>query len=627
MNRSPIDRFVMARLQRERLKPSPRADKVTLIRRLSLDLIGLPPTPAEVDAFLADRSPDAYDTLVERLLASPQYGEHWARRWLDGARYADTNGFEKDSPRVIWKYRDWVINAFNADLPFDQFTIEQIAGDMLPNATTEQKIATGFHRNTMINQEGGVDQEQFRWEAIVDRMNTTGTVFLGLTVRCAQCHDHKYDPISQKEYWSLFAILNNADEPTLELAPPEQIAKRNRIRKQIAALDKQLKALPAKDNRRAGLMEQIAALRKQEPKIVSTMVMQERATPRVTHRRIRGDYLNNAEAVQPGTPAILPPLPKGTKPNRLALARWLVSKENPLTARVIMNRVWQAYFGRGIVETAEDFGTRGARPTHPKLLDWLASEFMRQGWSMKAMHRLIVHSATYQQASRLTPKLRAKDPENRLLARGPRFRVDAEVIRDIALRASGLLVEKIGGPSIFSPQPPGVTSLSYGALKWNTATGPDRYRRGLYTFIKRTTPYPAFVVFDATSRETCIVRRDRSNTPLQALTTLNDLVFVEAARALALRTLQEGGETPEQRLEYAFRRCLARRPDRHEARTLLEFWQQQRQTFAADAKRAALVALGDSKSTPAKGVTTSELAAWTVVARVLLNLDETITKE
>ena len=622
-----IDQFVVARLKRARLKPSRRADQLTLLRRVSLDLIGLPPTIEEIDAFLADESPDAYGKLVERLLASPQYGEHWARWWLDAARYADTNGYEKDNPRVIWKYRDWVIEALNDDKPFDQFTIEQIAGDMLPNATTAQKIATGFHRNTMINQEGGVDQEQFRWEAVVDRVSTTGTVFLGLSVGCAQCHNHKYDPITQEEYWRMFAFLNNADEPNLDLGPPEQIAKRDQIRKQIAELDKQVKALPAKDKRRADLTKQIADLRKQEPKIVTTMVMQERVEPRVTRLHTRGDFLQPGEVVTMGVPASLHELPKEHKPNRLTFARWLVDERNPLTSRVTMNRVWQSYFGRGLVRTTEDFGTRGERPTHPELLDWLASEFQARKWSLKAMHRLIVHSATYQQWSRVKPKLLERDPDNLLLARGPRFRVDAEVIRDSALRASGLLSSKIGGPSVFSPQPPGVTALSYGALKWTDATGEDRYRRGLYTFLKRTTPYAAFMVFDATSREACIVRRNRSNTPLQALTTLNDVVFIEAAQALAQRVMKEGGSQPEGRVEYAFRLCLTRLPEQDEIDTLMTLWEAERQRFDEDAERAAQVALGDAKKKAPEGLDMSELAAWTVVSRVLLNLDEAITKE
>jgi mono/diheme cytochrome c family protein len=656
--RNPIDRFILARLEQEGLKPSPEADRVTLLRRLSLDLIGLPPTPAEVDAFLADRSPDAYEKVVDRLLASPHYGERWGRHWLDAARYADTNGFGFDNPRVMWRWRDWVIDALNRDMPFDQFTIEQIAGDLLPNATLEQKIATGFHRNTMINQEGGVDQEQYRIEAVFDRVATTGTVWLGLTLGCTQCHDHKYDPISQREFYQLFAFYNNQDETTIKVVPPAEVDRYRRVSADYEVERLKLQTELARYN--AGLLDQLAKweadltpdaraklpgnlqevlkippskrdlnqaediekywkevdpvwqqLRRnlelltatpnnRNPNQYTAMVLEEREKPRKSHVLIGGDFLRPGVEVQPGMPAVLPPLPKeDASPNRLTLARWLVSPENPLTARVTVNRIWQQYFGRGLVRTSEDFGTQGDRPTHPELLDWLAAEFLGRQWSLKAMHRLIVTSAIYRQTSRVTPELLERDPENLLLARFPRLRVEAEIVRDIVLSAAGLLDRRVGGPSVFPPQPPGVTDLSRGNLIWVTATGPDRFRRGFYTFWKRTSPYPTFTTFDMASAETTVVRRTRSNTPLQALTTLNDEVFVEAAQGLARRVLREAPADDAARLRYGFRLCVAREPDGVERDTLLTFLRKE--------------------PDPDK--------AWLNVARVLLNLDETITRE
>src|SRR5262245_46167274 len=479
--RNPIDRFVLARLEERGLRPSPEAERVTLLRRLSLDLLGLPPDPREVEAFLADTRPGAYERAVDRLLASPHYGERWGRHWLDLARYADTHGFTIDAPREIWKYRDWVIDALNSDMPFDRFVVEQMAGDMLPKATVEQKIATGFHRNTLINQEGGIDLEQFRVEAVADRVNTTGTVFLGLTLGCARCHDHKYDPLSQKEYYQIFAFLNNQSEPTLNLASPEVAAKRERIQDQLFKLEEELdgklrdfvKNLPAAEQKGlkqeinvilnlrpdqrtegqkkklatffrpkdAGLkkrFDEIAALKKQEPKFPTTMVLQELPKPRVTHVHLAGDFTRKGEQVGPGVPAVLHLLPgKAGGFNRLDLARWLVDRRNPLVARVTVNRVWQRYFGAGLVETENDFGTQGALPTHPELLDWLAVEFMERGWGLKAMHRLIVTSASYRQASRGRADLGAVDPHNKLLGRQARLRLDAEIVRDNALAASG----------------------------------------------------------------------------------------------------------------------------------------------------------------------------------------------
>jgi hypothetical protein len=1043
--KNPIDNFILARLEAEGLHPSPPADRYTLIRRVYLDLIGLPPTPDEVDAFIADGSPDAYEKVVDRLLANPHYGERWARRWLDLARYSDTNGYEKDRTRSIWPYRDWVINALNADMPFDEFTIEQIAGDMLPNATLEQKIATGFHRNTMLNEEGGIDPQEFRWKAVIDRNNTTATTWLGLTLGCAQCHTHKFDPIPQREYYQMMAFLNNADEPVMAVPTPEITAKREAIEKEIAArvtelpdkfplpgkepvwttprivqvvseagataktlpdssiliggtrperdsytiifdTDSQqfdeirlevlpdpslphdgpgraangnfvvshlslavapagsnqpaadvklmsaeadfsqkgfpvegairaetehgwaidgpggpsqhtaifhfappasaaggarwtlrfdqtfgnfhtlghfrlsfgrtvaspagealaalrhqalqksfdawiaresaravkwtvlrptqmkgnvallhlvddgsvfvsgdqskrdvydlilqcdlpnitavrLEALPderlpaggpgriyyegtpgnfflsamtlAADgkpvafshadqtfadgkNSAAGAIDDdplsgwsisggegqaqtavfqlatplakpgplalsmvfekyysaplgrfrisvtsdprpiaapkvsseveeilladpstrtkaqtdqlfqyfltvvpelsaenkaIAALRNSLPKYPTTLVFTEHGPQetRPTFIHHRGEYLQPTEQVQPNVLSILPPLPAGAAHDRLSFARWLVAKNNPLTARVIINRQWAAFFGTGIVSTLGDFGYQGETPSHPQLLDWLAVEFMNRGWSFKQMDRLIVTSATYQQSSDVTPELLDRDPHNRLLARGPRFRIDAELVRDYALRVSGLLSEKIGGPSVFPPQPASVTTEgAYRPFDWVVSTGEDRYRRGLYTFSKRTAPFAMFEAFDAPTGEACIARRDVSDSPLQALTLLNSEAFVEAAQALGKVISEQGGDE-NAKVTLLFRRCLCRLPSDDERSLVVNFYEAQKQRLdrgELDAAKIAGPGGGDA----------NERAAWTVTARMLLNLDETITK-
>ncbi len=891
--RNPIDYFILARLEAEGLKPSPEADRYTLARRLYLDLIGLPPTPEVAEAFVHDKSPDAYEKLVDSLLALPHYGERWTRRWLDLARYADTNGYEKDRPRSIWPYRDWVINALNADMPFDRFTIEQLAGDLLPGATQGQKIATGFHRNTMLNEEGGIDPLEFRFYAVVDRVAVTGTTWLGLTVGCAQCHTHKFDPIPQREYYQFMAFLNNADEPVLPVHRPDITRQRQEIEKKIAALvadlpnrfppDPPTPTLPhkgggsfispsprggegwgggegAKDGRAtqerrqahferkfrewqqreaaravrwtvlrptsvkanlphltvlddnsifasgdqsksdtydlsfrsqlrgitalrlevlpddrlpaggpgrvyyegpfgdfvlsefrvtagdkklpvtkathsfadghatadkaidgdpqtgwsinggqgrahsavftlaapladardlhvqmlferyysAGLgrfrisattdrrpalardmpadiedvlliqeekrsteqkqhllqqflmtapelakeRSEIDRLRKQLPAYPTTLVMEERPpeNPRPTFVHNRGEFLQPKERVEPNVFSVLPPLPKNRSHNRLSLARWLVSPDNPLTGRVTMNRQWAAFFGRGIVPTLQDFGYQGERPSHPELLDWLAVELVKQGWSMKKMHKLIVMSTTYRQASRVTPELLAKDPHNELLARGPRVRLEAEQLRDSVLRYSGLLSEKIGGPSVFPPQPPGVTTEgAYGQLQWKVSEGPDRYRRGLYTFSKRTAPFAMFTTFDAPSGEVCVARREVSNTPLQALTLLNDPAFTEAAQALGKTMAARKGSVAE-RVDYLFRRCLTRPPNSEETAQLVKFFETQKnrcERKELDAAKIAGAGAGD----------VNERAAWTALARILFNLDEAIVKD
>ena len=904
--RTPLDRFILARLEREGLKPSREAPKETLIRRVTLDLTGLPPKPADVDAFLKDKSPDAYEKLVDRLLASPHYGERMAMQWLDLARYADTHGYHIDSHRDMWPWRDWVIAAFNRNMPFDQFALWQLAGDLLPDASREQLVATGFNRNHMINFEGGAIPEEYQNEYVVDRVDTTANVFMGLTMGCARCHDHKYDPIRQKDFYRMGAFFNTIAEegldgqkgnakPFLPLPSEKQQADLDRIaaeaRPKQHALNEyvttmmrlkweearfadapktategltayyemdgslsdisghfrharlmkgdlffgngpvgralsldgntvvmlpagalnvakpfsvafwmrvgrnqgqpvvhmagaggafeislgkpktlpQLKrghplevrmsvgagrelvlrtpgheflqgeaqhvvvtgdgkstmclflnakaielkvvrdtlsgaappvsdieigdvgkgrpftgtlddvrfygrvlagheidrmanhypvevllAMPGKRSREqvrilqdyfltheapADMRESYIALKELEERreklvaeIPTVMVMEEMDTPRETFLLARGDYTQKKEKVTPGVPSMLPPLPASEPANRLALARWLVSGTHPLTARVTVNRFWQMYFGHGIVKTSEDFGSQGEPPVHPELLDWLATEFVRTGWDVKAIQRLLVTSAVYRQESKVSGPLLEKDPENRLLARGPRQRLPAEVVRDNALAVSGLLVDKIGGPSILPYQPPGLwEELAFGenfsAQEYVQDHGDKLYRRSMYTFWKRTSPPASLSTFDAPDREKCTSRRAGTNTPMQALVTLNDPTYVEASRNLAARVLgDEAARNDDERLKMAFRLVTARAPQRQELAVLRSALQQQKSTYAKDREAAReLVAVGESKTT---GKTEAGvLAAWTNVCTVLLNMDEAITKE
>ena len=622
--RNPIDAFVLARLEKEGLKPSPQADKATLVRRLYLDLIGLPPTIDEMEAFLADTQPGAYERLVDKLLASPHYGERQAVPWLDLARYADSNGYEKDARRTIWPYRDWVIDAFNRNVPFDRFTIEQLAGDMLDSPTREQLIATGFHRNTMLNEEGGVDMEEQRWLTLVDRVGTTATVWLGSTLQCAQCHDHKYDPFTTEEFYRFLAFFDNSEEPAYNVQDPVTQERVRRLGERIAELEKALPQLKQDTDAYKSVANALAQVRAEANALnsLTTLILREKdAYPPTTPLRIKGTFTNPGKTLTADTPAVLPPL--GEKKDRLALAKWLVSKDNTLTARVFVNRLWAQYFGTGFVKTAGDFGTMGERPSHPELLDWLATEFMQSGWDMKHMHRLIVTSATYRQSSDLTPALRQRDPQNRLLARMTRMRLPAETIRDNALAASGLLSEKVGGPSVFPDQPDGIWKLPYNGDTWVRSDGGDLFRRGLYTFWRRSAPYPAFVNFDALSREGCTVERVNTNTPLQALTTMNDEAFFRCARALAQKTLATNKETGP-RIVHAFRRCLVRRPNADEWTELNVYYQKQLDRFASDEDGAKKLI---AQETPFENATLAESAAMTMLANVLLNLDETITRE
>jgi mono/diheme cytochrome c family protein len=887
--KTPVDRFVLARLEKESLAPSPEADRVTLLRRLSLDLTGLPPSVKEVDAFVHDKSRNAYEKQVDRLLASPHYGEMWGRHWLDAAHYADSDGYEKDKTREVWFYRDWVIQALNHNLPYDRFIVDQIAGDLLPHHTQDETVATGFLRNSQINEEGGINPEQFRMEAMFDRMHTVGSAILGLTIQCAQCHNHKYDPLKQEEYYRMMAFLNSTHEANIAVYTPAEEMKRTEIlrrtrelegtlqrrnkdwrtrmtaweervkhnqpewtvvrpevddistggekyfpmpdgsllaqgyaptkhtvkltvktdmqdirafrlellkdqelprggpgraldgtgvltdfkveaaaasapdKKTVVAIakatadvnpqekelapvfyDKSKKrrvtgpveyAIDGKDETGWGIdagpglrnqprkavfnaaepisnagstvlvfylkqnhggwnsddnqtnnlgrirlsitsaenaeadplpaavrevlavpneqrtpeqvetvfsywrttlpewqhqNDEIAALWNSYPEGSAQLVLAQREEARPTHVLARGDFLKPAKVVEAGTPGYLNPLPAGAN-DRLAFARWMVDRQAPTTARALVNRVWQTYFGTGIVATSEDLGTQCEPPSHPELLDWLAVQFMDSGWDLKALHRLIVTSATYRQSSNVTPALNEKDPYNRLLARGPRFRVEGEVVRDITLAASGLLNPAVGGPSVYPPapaflfQPP----VSYGPKNWYESKGPDRYRRALYTFRYRSLPYPMLDTFDTPNGDSACVRRARSDTPLQALTTLNEPLFMETSRALALKTLREGGSTDAERVRFAFRRCVSREPDAKEKAALEALLVKEEARYTDGKRNPWDLAADDPAQPPALpgGVTPAQAAAWTVVSRVMLNLDETITKQ
>ena len=642
--KNAIDRFILARLEAEGLAPQPEADRATLARRLALDLTGLPPTPDQVDAFVADTSADAAEQLVDRLLAHDGYGEHMAREWLDLARYADSAGYADDPPRTIWGWRDWVVRAFDANMPFDEFTIRQLAGDLLPNATLDDRVATAFHRNTLTNNEGGTIDEEFRTVAVIDRVNTTMSTWMGTTMACAQCHDHKYDPLSQKEYFQLYAILNNTadadlkDESPVVRLPWKDVDDRwALLEKELAEIEAGIPALrqpPVNDQPEPPEFQParkiVADLKKQLDAIpvVTVPVLEELAgdTRRITKIQLRGNWQNLGDEVREGVPEVFNDVAASAgRVDRLALAKWLVDPANPLTARVIVNRIWERLFGIGIVSTSEEFGSQGDLPSHPELLDWLACELVESGWNLKAIQRLIVTSAAYRQSSKCPPDLVARDPENRLVACGPRVRLSAEVIRDQALAASGLLSRKKGGPSVMPPQPSlGLTAAFGSSTDWQTSTGEDRYRRAIYTTWRRSNPYPAMATFDAPSREVCTVRRPRTNTPLQALVTMNDPAYVEAAQALARRMVREGGSTAADRAARGFRLVLARHPTPAEIERLVGLHAEAQADFAQapdDAAKMATDPLGPVPSDFPADV--ADLAAWTVVANVILNLDET----
>ncbi|MBI5760127.1 MAG: DUF1549 domain-containing protein [Planctomycetales bacterium] len=711
---NPIDAFVLSRLEKEGLLPSPEAPKHTLIRRVTLDLTGLPPTLEEVDAYVTDGSPDAYEKVVDRLLKSPRFGERMVWDWLDAARYADTNGYQGDPTRTMYFWRDWVIEALNSNMPFDQFTVEQLAGDLLPSPTQPQLVATGFHRNHMINGEGGRIAEESRVDYVQDRVETTGTIWLGLTFNCCRCHDHKFDPFTQREYYQLSAYFNSIEEsgandagglanPVISLSSPEQQRRTEELRgaeadanKRRDEIEKQLreslpeweKTLTAEsklpddvraivqkladqrnDAEKKKLVEfhrdndsQFAAAKKTaddtkkardnfEKSLPRTMVMRERSQPRDTFVLVRGAYDKPADKVSHGVPSVLPPLSADAPTSRLALARWLVSPEHPLTARVTVNRSWQTFFGTGLVKTTEDFGVQGEKPSHPELLDWLACEFQQptvsqpsvvnshanNAWNVKHILRLIVTSATYRQSSKSSPHSPSADagtrrvpatlddPENRLLARGPRYRLPSWMIRDQSLAFGGLLVEKVGGPPVKGYQPAGIwEEATFGKIGYAQDHGEALYRRSLYQFWRRIVGPTVF--FDVAARQTCQVKVARTNTPLHALVTLNDVTYVEAARTLAQRVLLGTATDDTGRLTEAFRRCTSRPPKPNELAVLTKRLQALREAFSKDAAAAKkLIAVGESKAD--EKLNPVELAAYTSVASLLMNLDETITKE
>ncbi len=657
----PIDLLVQARLAKEGLTLAPQAPRETLLRRVTLDLTGLPPTPEEVDSFLKDTASDAYEKVVDRLLASPAYGERMAWDWLDAARYADSNGYQGDGDRTMWPWRDWVVDAFNRNLPYDQFTVWQLAGDLLPQATFEQKLATGFCRNHMINGEGGRIAEENRVEYVMDMAETAGTVWLGLTLNCCRCHDHKFDPLSQRDYYGMFAFFNQTpvtggggdpqSAPNLEVLSDEDKAKLAVLQAAVAERQKVVEALEARlvagrkpaAERTAKQLEELEQAATAYAKALAdlrravqerdafrrgraqVMVMEDMPQPRKTFLLTRGLYNKPGAEVTAAVPAKLPALPTGVPANRLGLARWLVAPENPLTARVTVNRLWQQFFGVGWVKTTEDFGVQAEIPRHGELLDWLAAEFRDGGWDMKALMRLIVTSQTYRQSSKVTPGLAARDPDNRLLARGPRYRLPSWMLRDQALAASGLLVGRRGGPPVNGYQPPGVwEEATFGNKKYKQDHGEALYRRSLYTFWRRIIAPTMF--FDSASRQVCTVKPFRTNTPLHALATLNDVTYVEAARALAERALLHGGSTTAARFDFAFRRVLSRLPTPQERTVLTAGLERARAEFArdpADAKR--FLAVGESPRD--ERLDAVEHAAWAAVCSAILNLDEALTKE
>lgn len=707
--RNPIDRFILARLEKEKIAPSPAASPATLLRRVTLDLTGLPPTPQEVADFLAEvqagRGDAAYELAVDRLLASPHYAEKWARAWLDLAHYSDSDGYEKDQVRkYAWRYRDWLIDALRRDMPFDEFTRQQLAGDLLPNANADTRVATGFLRQTLTDREAGTSQEEIRFNQLVDRSSTVSTTWIGLTLGCAQCHNHKFDPILQKDFYQFMTFFHQAAEVDIdapmagEMGPylqarPEYDRKRSELWKEfgvaemeaswskemrtaildpgkrldwdfnvtqmramVDATDKMFLKDPARLTARESermaryfianpgpeigkdkaameklkqVREKLTALDASVPFLTQGMTMTDDPAAGENHVRIRGDFKRNGDAAPADTPSFLPPMAAGLPHNRLGLAAWIVAPENPLTARVQANRMWQEFFGIGLVRTSEDFGKQGEAPSHPELLDWLATEFRTRGWSTKAMHRLMVTSATYRQSSATRRDVQSLDPENRLLARQSRRRLPAELIRDEALAASGLLNTAIGGPSVRPPQPAGVAELSYaGSVKWNESKGAEKYRRGLYIHFQRTTPYPQLTNFDAPDAMASCSRRRVSDTPLQALNLLNDTVFFESAQGLAARLLTDApapSAAPaafNARLREAYFIVLGRAPSPAEQARLSQYFTQQQKLLRAD--EAAV-----SKLFPLQiaGVDPVEAAAWTGLSRVLLNLDEFVTRE
>ncbi len=614
--RRDLDRFVAAGLARAGLAPAPEAYRETLCRRLHLDLIGLPPTRERLEEFRRDERPDAYERLVDELLASPRFGERWARGWLDLARYADTQGYEKDGRRTIWAWRDWIIGALDRDLPYDEIVVRCLAGDLLPDATDDDRIATAFHRNTLVNTEGGTDDEEFRMAAVFDRVATTWQGFLGTTFQCVQCHGHPYEPISHEEYFRFLAFLNQTEDADRDDEQPVLASRPPFWRERQREAEARAAASPGDDPE---IAREFAILAETTVPVMRELPADRR---RVTRFLERGSLSSPTFAVEPGTPAALPPFPDDAPRDRLGLARWIVDPGNPLFDRVAVNRAWETLFGRGLVETAEDLGSQGSPPDDRALLDHLARRFRELGRSWKLLLREIVTSATYRQSSVARGEALGRDPDNRLHSRAPRFRLEAEAVRDATLFAAGLLSERKFGPSVMPPQPEGVWAVVYSGDSWQVSPGPDRYRRAIYTFWRRSSPYPSLVAFDATSRETCTVRRGRSNTPLAALVTLNDPAFVEAARALADRAMASG-TGPDAMIEAMFLGTVSRSPRPGETATLTSLFDAERERFAADPAAArAWLALPAAEIDAA----TVDRAAWASVAHAILNLDEFLSR-
>jgi hypothetical protein len=632
--RNLIDTFILEKLDKAGLKPEPEADKDTLALRAAQTLTGLPPTPTELDDFRKDVKPAAYERYVDRLMAKPEYGEHQARYWLDAVRYGDTHGLQLDNERAIYPYRDWVINAFNNDLPFDQFAKWQLAGDLLPNPTTDQLVATGYVRMNLTTNEGGAIPEEFLARNTFDRVDTTSTAFLGLTVGCAKCHDHKYDPIKQDDYYGLYAYFDSTqDEPldgNIALPPPVIQATTKQQERQLATIDKEMSVLKGdQDPFSVALYRRLAKKRNHiADQAPMTLIARELAAPRPTFILKRGQYDQKGAPVTRHIPPALGKMPQGLPNNRLGFAGWLTEPSNPLVARVFVNRLWQQHFGTGIVKTVEDFGNQGEWPQNQALLDYLAIKFVKNGWSVKKLNRLIVTSAAFRQSSRITPQKLSKDPENRLTSRGPRYRLDAEVIRDKALDVAGLLVEKIGGHGVKPYQPEGIWESSSDPASsthvYVRDKGSDIYRRSLYLFWKRTSPPPVMVTLDAPLRDTCIVRRSSTDTPLQALTILNETAFLESSRMLALRVLGSSG-TDGQRLDRLFDLTLGRRPRPAELKLLQASLARYRQSYRNNRPAAEqLLHVGDAPQS--NSIPASEQATWMIVCSTLVNTDEFITQ-
>jgi mono/diheme cytochrome c family protein len=685
--RNAVDAFVVAGQEARGLAPAPEADCITLIRRLSFDLTGLPPAPEEVDAFVNDKSPDAYEKLVDRLLASKHYGERMAMYWLDAVRYADTGGYHSDNHRDVWLFRDYVLTAFNTNKRFDQFTLEQLAGDLLPNPTTEQRIASGYNRMLQTTEEGGAQPKEYTAKYAADRVRNASTVWMASTMGCCECHNHKFDPFTTKDFYSFSAFFADIKEKAVgrqdqtPILPPEAEARVKlfdeqlaRLRSTLAKSSAELDLLQAEWEKKAraeggkgmpkpvadalavdpakrapqqkqaianhyrsiapeleAIRKAIAEVQKQRDTLLKgapTTLVTTSIPPRVVRVLPRGNWLDDSgEIVEPAVPRFLAALDtKGKRASRLELAKWIVSPDNPLTARVFVNRLWKICFGQGIVKSVDDFGIQGSLPSHPQLLDWLAVEFVEKGWDVKCLLKLLMMSNAYRQSSAAAKGVREKDPTNIWLARQGRFRLDAEMVRDNALAVSGLLSRKIGGPSVKPYQPAGYWSfLNFPKREWQADKGESVYRRGLYTYWCRTFLHPSLLAFDAPTREECTVERPRSSTPLQALVLLNDPIYVEAARVFAERILKDGGSDMAARLNWAYRRALSRGVKPAEAKLLTELYQKHLAEFRAD-KAGAQKAVSVGQAPLPKDVDTAELAAWTSVARTILNLHEMIMR-